>query len=45
MVAAFAADPALGTVGVDGRMFDMPHLTQARKVLAMRDAFGARLPG
>jgi citrate lyase subunit beta / citryl-CoA lyase len=44
VVAAFAAQPEAGAVGVDGRMLDKPHLTQARKVLAMRDAFAARRP-
>ena len=44
VVAAFAAQPDAGAVGVDGKMLDKPHLTQARKVLAMRDAFAARMP-
>jgi citrate lyase subunit beta / citryl-CoA lyase len=43
VVAAFAADPALGTIGIDGKMYDRPHLIQARKVLAMRDAFVQRV--
>ena len=34
IVAAFAANPGLGTVGLDGRMVDMPHLKQARRLLA-----------
>ncbi len=34
IVAAFAASPGLGTVGLDGRMVDMPHLKQARRLLA-----------
>ncbi len=34
IVAAFAANPGLGTVGLDGRMVDMPHLKQARRILA-----------
>jgi citrate lyase subunit beta/citryl-CoA lyase len=34
IVAAFAAHPGMGTVGLDGRMVDMPHLKQARRVLA-----------
>jgi citrate lyase subunit beta/citryl-CoA lyase len=34
VVAAFAANPGIGTVGLDGRMLDMPHLRQARRVLA-----------
>jgi citrate lyase subunit beta/citryl-CoA lyase len=35
IVAAFAAHPGLGTVGLDGRMVDRPHLKQAQRVLAM----------
>ncbi len=34
IVAAFAANPGLGTVGLDGRMIDRPHLKQAQRVLA-----------
>jgi citrate lyase subunit beta/citryl-CoA lyase len=34
VVAAFAADPARGTVALDGRMFDIPHLKLARRTLA-----------
>ena len=34
IVAAFAANPGLGTIGLDGRMIDMPHLKQARRLLA-----------
>jgi citrate lyase subunit beta/citryl-CoA lyase len=45
VVAAFAANPDVGAVGVDGKMLDKPHLTQAQKVLAMRDAFAARRSG
>jgi citrate lyase subunit beta / citryl-CoA lyase len=41
VVAAFAATES-GAVGLDGKMLDKPHLTQAEKVLAMRDAFAAR---
>jgi len=35
IVAAFAANPGMGTVGMDGKMVDMPHLKQARRILAM----------
>jgi citrate lyase subunit beta/citryl-CoA lyase len=35
VVHAFAADPDLGTVGIDGRMYDRPHLLQAHRTLAM----------
>ena len=33
VVAAFKADPQAGTVAVDGRMTDRPHLEQAKRVL------------
>ena len=33
VVAAFAAAPGQGAVGLDGMMLDMPHLKQARQVL------------
>jgi citrate lyase subunit beta / citryl-CoA lyase len=34
VVAAFDADPELGTAGIDGKMVDRPHLILARSVLA-----------
>lgn len=34
IVAAFEADPAAGTLGVNGKMVDIPHLKAARKTLA-----------
>ncbi len=34
VVAAFAANPGAGAVGVDGKMFDRPHLTRAQALLA-----------
>jgi citrate lyase subunit beta/citryl-CoA lyase len=34
IVAAFAADPGAGTLGVDGKMVDIPHLKAAQKTLA-----------
>jgi len=36
VVAAFAANPGAGTVGLNGAMLDMPHLKRARAVLAMK---------
>jgi citrate lyase subunit beta/citryl-CoA lyase len=33
VVDAFAADPGVGTVGIDGKMYDIPHLKLARAVL------------
>jgi len=34
IVEAFAANPGAGTLGVDGKMVDIPHLKAARKTLA-----------
>ena len=34
IVAAFAAQPDVGTVGLDGKMYDIPHLVAARRTLA-----------
>jgi citrate lyase subunit beta/citryl-CoA lyase len=34
VVAAFAAAPDVGTVGIDGKMYDIPHLVAARRTLA-----------
>ena len=34
IVAAFSANPELGTIGIDGKMFDIPHLKAAQKTLA-----------
>jgi citrate lyase subunit beta/citryl-CoA lyase len=34
IVAAFEANPGAGTLGVDGKMVDIPHLKAARKTLA-----------
>ncbi|HMO68054.1 MAG TPA: CoA ester lyase [Novosphingobium sp.] len=34
IVDAFAANPDLGTIGIDGRMYDIPHLKAAEKTLA-----------
>ncbi|GGY89969.1 HpcH/HpaI aldolase/citrate lyase family protein [Novosphingobium colocasiae] len=31
---AFAANPELGTIGIDGKMYDIPHLKAAHKTLA-----------
>jgi citrate lyase subunit beta/citryl-CoA lyase len=35
VVAVFEQNPGMGTVGLDGVMFDMPHLKQARNLLAL----------
>ncbi|HVJ01219.1 MAG TPA: CoA ester lyase, partial [Sphingomonas sp.] len=36
VVAAFAANPGAGTIGLDGAMLDMPHLKRAQALLALR---------
>jgi citrate lyase subunit beta/citryl-CoA lyase len=35
IVDAFAANPGAGTLGLDGKMLDMPHLKQARRTLGL----------
>ena len=34
IVAAFDADPGLGAIGIGGKMYDIPHLKRARRILA-----------
>jgi citrate lyase subunit beta / citryl-CoA lyase len=34
VIAAFAAQPGAGAVGIDGKMFDRPHLIRAQRLLA-----------
>ena len=34
VIAAFAAQPGAGAVGIDGRMYDRPHLARAQALLA-----------
>ena len=34
IVAAFAAQPGTGTIGIDGKMYDQPHLKRAQALLA-----------
>jgi citrate lyase subunit beta/citryl-CoA lyase len=41
VVAAFEAQPGAGTVGLDGKMIDIPHLKQAQGVLAQAEAGAA----
>jgi citrate lyase subunit beta/citryl-CoA lyase len=41
IVAAFAAQPEAGTLSLDGRMIDMPHLVQARKIIAHAERHSA----
>lgn len=41
VVAAFDANPGAGTVGLDGKMIDIPHLKQARDLIARHEAIAA----
>lgn len=41
IVAAFAANRGAGTVGLDGRMLDRPHLKQAEAVIALAEAYAS----
>lgn len=34
IIAAFAANPGAGAIGIDGKMFDRPHLIRAQRLLA-----------
>jgi citrate lyase subunit beta / citryl-CoA lyase len=38
IVAAFDAEPDAGTLGIDGKMYDIPHLKAARRTLAAAGA-------
>jgi citrate lyase subunit beta/citryl-CoA lyase len=42
VVDLFEKNPGLGTVGLDGKMLDMPHLKQARNVLSLAAQIAAR---
>lgn len=41
VVAAFAANPNVGVVGIGGQMYDRPHLARAERLLARVDAAGS----
>jgi citrate lyase subunit beta/citryl-CoA lyase len=41
VVAAFYANPGKGTVGIDGVMYDRPHLERARQLLTRAMAAGS----
>lgn len=41
IVDAFEAEPDVGTVGIDGKMYDIPHLKQARNTVALGEEFGS----
>lgn len=40
IIEAFAATPGAGTIGLDGKMVDIPHLKQAERQLALANAYG-----
>jgi len=40
IIAAFAASPDAGVVGIDGVMYDRPHITKAERLLARAKAAG-----
>ncbi|MEK9725576.1 MAG: CoA ester lyase, partial [Rhodospirillaceae bacterium] len=42
VVELFEQNPGMGTVGLDGKMLDMPHLKQARNVLALAEQVSSR---
>jgi len=42
VVRAFADNPGVGTVGLDGKMLDMPHLKQAKRMLELAIAADKR---
>ena len=42
VVDAFESNPGVGATSIDGKMLDMPHLKQARQVLALAKELAAR---
>ena len=43
VVAAFAAQPGAGTVGIDGKMYDRPHLLRAQALLTIAHSYDAAI--
>ena len=43
VIGMFESNPGLGTVGLEGKMLDMPHLKQARNVIALAEEIKARM--
>ncbi|HVM37127.1 MAG TPA: CoA ester lyase [Sphingomicrobium sp.] len=41
IIAAFADSPGAGTVGLDGKMIDRPHLRQAEAVIALAETYAS----
>jgi citrate lyase subunit beta/citryl-CoA lyase len=42
VIAAFDQVGGVGTVGIDGKMFDIPHLKRARKLLELHRSYSAK---
>ncbi|MGR8919047.1 MAG: HpcH/HpaI aldolase/citrate lyase family protein [Gammaproteobacteria bacterium] len=42
VIEAFAANPEAGTLQLDGKMIDKPHLTQAERIVALAEALEQR---
>ncbi|MBN3788526.1 CoA ester lyase [Burkholderia sp. Ac-20353] len=42
VVDVFSSNPGLGTVGLDGKMLDMPHLKRAQHILSIVDSLRGR---
>ena len=40
VVDAFAANPGMGTVGMEGKMIDIPHLKQSKKIIGIAERLG-----
>lgn len=41
VVALFNSNPGMGTVGLEGKMLDMPHLKQAQRLIALAQRFAS----
>jgi citrate lyase subunit beta / citryl-CoA lyase len=43
IVAAFEAEPDVGTIGLDSEMLDLPHLNRARRLIAIYELYAGTL--
>ncbi len=34
IIAAFESQPGIGTIGIDGKMYDIPHLKLAHRIVS-----------
>lgn len=39
IIAAFKANPDVGTIGIGGKMYDLPHFKQAQRTIATHEAY------